>query len=144
MIDSHDRATAAHEHRPAGWLRLLALLLIVWEPVGFAAAAAGAFNAVAVRGTPVVLVLAARLVATALCVAAGRALMDGRSSAPLLAKLGLSASLLVQLFAALTTYFPSNRLPGQTPLYVSALFVYYGGWLAYVFRSRRVARLSAE
>lgn len=119
--------------------RVLGYLLAIGEPVFFAVGASGAFNAVAVRGTPVVLVIVARLVATALCAAAGRAVIDGRASGRALASIGLGASFSVQLFALLTPYFPSNRPPGLEPVYVIALLFYYGGWLLYVRRSRRLA-----
>jgi hypothetical protein len=122
-----------------GWLRLVATLLLVWEPLAFAVVAAGAMNAVQVRGAGVGLVLVARLIVTALCIAAGRALLDERPSGPLLARLALSLSAGVQLFAYLTPYFPSNRLPGDTPIYIVVTLAYYGGWFLYLLRSRRVA-----
>jgi hypothetical protein len=124
-----------------GWARVLALLLTAWEPLSFAIAAAGAFNAMAVRGVPVALVVLARLATTALCVAAGRALLDRRPIAPGLTRAALILAACVQVFADVTPYFPSNRLPGQTPLYVGWTVVYYAGWLLYVQRSRRFAAL---
>ncbi|MGE3959564.1 MAG: hypothetical protein AB7H96_22810 [Vicinamibacterales bacterium] len=125
------------------WLRLLALLLVAWEPVAFAMVAAGATNAIGVRGTPVVLVLVARLAATALCVAAGRAVLDRRPSAPALVKGALIASAAVQIFATLTPFFPSNRLPGQAPFVAGATAIYYGAWLGYMWRARRVRDIFA-
>jgi hypothetical protein len=123
-----------------GWpLRLLALLLTWWEPLAFAAIAATAFNAIEVRGLPVAIVLAARLLTTILCVAAGRALLDRGSGAVRLTTAALVTSAIVQLFAATTPYFPSNRLPGQTSLYVAWTFVYYFGWLWYLARSKNAA-----
>ncbi len=124
-----------------GWLRLLCGLLMWWEPIGFAMVAAGAFNAISVRGLPVVLVLLARTVAAALCFAAGRALLDRRPSGPALAQVALGLSGAIHLFAYVTPYFPSNRMPGDTPLYVAATLIYYGGWLLYLSRSRQVATL---
>jgi hypothetical protein len=121
-------------------VRLLALLLILGEPLECAAAAAGAFNAIAVRGWPVAAVLAARLASTALCIAAGRALIDVRPAAPVLARGALVLTATVRVFALSTPYFPSNRLPGQTPIYVGVTVAYYGAWLWYLWRSRRVAR----
>ena len=124
-----------------GWVRVLALLLTVWEPVSFAATAAGSFNAIAVRGIPVVLVLASLLAATAMCVAAGRALLDRRQAGPLLAKIALAISLAVKVFAAVTPYFPNNRLPGETTAYVAGTLVYYAAALAYLSASKRVAAI---
>jgi hypothetical protein len=146
MIDRPAEVRLQQQERvqPTGWLRLLCLLLIVWEPVTFAAVAAGAFNAISVRGLPVVLVLIARLVATALCVAAGRALQHGRPLAPRLATVALALSAAVQLFARLTPYFPSNSPPGEAPLYVALTIAYYGGWLLYLVRSKQVARIAAS
>jgi len=126
-----------------GWLRVLAMLLTVWEPVSFAAAAAGSFNAIAVRGVPVVLVLILRLCATAACVAAGRALLDRRPSAPSLARIALAVSLAAKVFAAVTPFFPSNRLPGETTVYVVGTVTYYGVWLAYLMVSKHVAALGS-
>lgn len=122
-----------------GWLRLLATLLTVWEPIAFAVVAAGAFNALQVRGAGVAVVLTARLAATALCIAAGRALLDRRPAALPLARAALTIAAAVQFVALLTPYFPSNRMPGDTPIYVAATATYYGGWLLYLFRSKRVA-----
>lgn len=124
-----------------GWLRLLCGLLMWWEPIAFAMVAAGAFNAISVRGVPVVLVLIARTAAVALCVAAGRALLDRRPSGPALSRIALALSGAVHVFAYVTPYFPSNRMPGDTPLYVAATLTYYGGWLLYLARSRQVATL---
>lgn len=118
---------------------MLALLLTVWEPISFAVIAAGAFNAVTVRGLPVVLVLAARLATTVLCVAAGRALSERRPGTLKLAGAALVSSAIVQVYAALTPHFPSNRLPGQTTFYVLWTIVYYVGWLVYLLRSKKVA-----
>jgi len=128
----------------SGWIRLLALLLTVGEPVSFAAAAAASFNAIAVRGVPVVFVLLFRLGATAMCVAAGRALLDRRSSAPSLTRIALASSLAASVFAAVTPYFPSNRLPGETTVYVAGTILYYGAWLVYVSVSKRVAATCAS
>jgi len=135
-----DGVTGPHEAR--GWVRVLALLLALWEPLTFAVAAAGAANALSVRGLSVALVLAVRLAATALCVAAGRALLDGRAAGAALARAAVVVSAAVQVFAYVTPWFPSNRLPGQTSVYVGATLLYYGGWLLYLQRSRRIAELA--
>ena len=117
---------------------MLSRVLMIWEPLEFAVAAFGAINAIEVRGLPVAFVLLMRLVATALSVAAGRALSDRNSSGPRLATVALALTGATRLFAYLTPYFPSNRLPGQTSLYVAAVIVYYGGGLAYLAYSKQV------
>ena len=95
-----------------GWLRVLATLLMMWEPLACAAVAATAFNALQVRGASVGLVLLARLLTTALCIAAGRALLDRRPSGPSLARLALGMSAAVQLFAYLAR---SKRVAATFP-----------------------------
>jgi hypothetical protein len=125
------------------WLRVLIFLLTIWEPLAFALAAAGAFNAVFVRGLPVVVVLMARLATTALCIAAGRALDNGKPSGPRLARFALLAAWCVTVLVYVTPYFPTNRLPGQTPFYVAAASAYYGGWLAYLGLSKRVRSMES-
>jgi len=131
---------STHDERAVGgWLRVLCLMLTIAEPVDFAVVAAGAFNAIGVRGISVALVLAARLITTALSVATGRALLDRRPAGKSLATVALVLSAAVQVFAYVTPYFPSNRLPGQTSIYVVITVAYYCGWLAYLSRSARVA-----
>lgn len=123
----------------AGWLRLLCLLLTIWEPLSFAVVAAASVNAVQVRGVGVALVLGARFVAAALCVAAGRSMLDRRASGVALAKAALATSALVQVLSSLSPFLPSNRMPGDTPIYSTMTLVYYGAWLLYLMRSKRVA-----
>ena len=134
MADAEERITR-------GWLLVLSRVLIIWEPLEFAVAAFGALNAIAVRGLPVALVLLVRLAATALSVAAGRAMYDRNSSGPRLATVALALTGATRLFAYLTPYFPSNRLPGQTSLYVAVVIVYYGGGLAYLTWSKQVTAI---
>lgn len=119
-------------------LQVLARLLLIWEPANFALAALGAFNAIAVRGWPVLLVLTARLTTAVLCVAAARALTGRHTGARTLARVALLSSLAVYLFVYATPYFPSNRLPGETLWYAALAVVYYCGWSAYLSWSVRV------
>jgi hypothetical protein len=55
-----------------------------------------------------------------------------------LAKAALVASAAMDLFVYMTPYFPNNRVPGDTPLYVAATLAYHGAWLLYLTRSTRV------
>ena len=43
------------------------------------------------------------------------------------------------VFILTTPFYPNNRPPGDTPLYIVASLVFHGAWLAYLFRSKRVA-----
>jgi hypothetical protein len=75
---------------------------------------------------------------TAFGLAAGIALAMRRGPAVLMANTSLVLSAATDLLVYTTPYFPSNRMPGDTPLYVAASLTYHGLWLAYLFRSARV------
>ena len=121
-----------------GWLQVLCRMLILWHPLLYGTAASTAFNAVAVRGTSVALVLGARLLVLGYGVAAGIALRSQRSGGVALAISSLAISAAMDVFVFTTPYYPSNRMPGDTPLYVAASLAYYGSWIAYLIRSKRV------
>jgi hypothetical protein len=121
-----------------GWLLLLCRLLIVGHPLSLAVTGPNALAAIAVRGAPVAIILVARLLVIAFGVAAGRALQGVRPGGVALAKTALLMSAAMDVFVYTTPYYPNNRLPGDTPLYVLATLVYHGAWLLYLQRSRRV------
>jgi len=123
-----------------GWLLLLCRLLIVFHPLSFAVTSASVLNALFLRGAPVAIVLILRLVVVAFGVAAGLALQNLRPHGVALARLALLLSAATDVFVYTTPYFPSNRFPGDTTLYVVASLAYHGAWLAYLARSTRVRR----
>jgi hypothetical protein len=122
----------------AGWLLILCLLLIVWQPISFGLIASGLLNRLAIRGWPFALVLTLRLVVTAFGIAAGLALLGRHPAAVSIATASLVASAATDVFVYTTSYFPSNRFPGDTPFVIAASLAYHGVWLAYLFRSARV------
>jgi hypothetical protein len=130
--------------RVGGWLLLLCLLLMLWQPLSVGLTSSAALGSVAIGGLPVTLVLILRLLVTALGIAAGLALLNRRSGAVALAKVALVVSAATDAFVYLTPYFPSNRAPGETPIFVAVSLVYYAIWLAYLSRSRRVRRTFAN
>ncbi|HZT78277.1 MAG TPA: hypothetical protein VFA27_16595 [Vicinamibacterales bacterium] len=121
-----------------GWLAVLVVLLLVWQPVSLGLVASSVVDAVAIRGVSLALVLLLRVLVAAFGIAAGIALVGERPSAVAMAKASLIASALVDLFVDATPYFPNNRMPGDTPFYVAASLAYSGVWLMYLVRSRRV------
>jgi len=121
-----------------GWLLLLCRLLVLFHPLSLAVTASNALGALSVRGTAVVLILTLRLVVVGFGMAAGRALQSAQSGAVTLAKAALLASAATDVFVYATPYFPNNRPPGDTPLYVAATIAYHGAWIAYLFASKRV------
>jgi hypothetical protein len=90
------------------------------------------------RGLPMALLLIVRLVVTGVGVAAGLALARRRVGAAGFAQVALMLSAGMDLVSYLTPYWPNNRMPGDTPLYVAASLLYHVVWIAYLRRSRRV------
>jgi len=127
-----------------GWLLLLCRLLVVFHPLSLAVTASGALGALSVRGTAVASILILRLIVVGFGMAAGRALQQVQPGAVTLAKAALLASAAMDLFVYTTPYFPNNRVPGDTPLYVAATLAYHGAWLLYLTRSERVRATYAE
>jgi hypothetical protein len=123
-----------------GWLLLLCLLLMIWQPITVGLTASGALESIAIGGLPVTLVLVLRLLVTGLGIAAGLALLNRRAGAVGLARIVLLVSAATDVFVYLTPYFPSNRGPGEAPIFVTVSLVYYSVWIAYLSRSRRVRR----
>jgi hypothetical protein len=121
-----------------GWLLVLCALLLVWHPLSFSLVAAHALEALPLRGTPLALVLAGRLLVTALGIAAGISLLARRPAAVTLAVVALATSAVADLFVYSTPYMPSNRLPGETIWFIAGSLLYHGAWLLYLVRSARV------
>jgi hypothetical protein len=129
------------ERTPAGvsgWLLVLCMLLLVWQPISLGLAASSALDALAFRGLPLALVLVVRLLVAALGIGAGLALLARRGAAVAMAKTALLASAFTDLLVYTTPYFPSNRLPGDTVWFVAWSMAYHAVWLVYLFRSIRV------
>ncbi len=125
--------------RIGGWLLVLCVLLLVWQPISLGLVAANALEALPIRGAPLAVLLLLRLLAAAVGIAAGLALLGRRPAAVALAEASLVFAALVDVVVYTTPYFPNNRPPGDTPLYVASSLAYNAGWLAYLVRSRRVA-----
>ena len=121
-----------------GWLLILCLLLLIWQPIRVGLAVSSSLGRLSILDLPAILVLVARLLVTSVGVAAGLALLGRRPAAVALAKFSLLLSAATDLFVYLTPYFPSNRAPGETPLYVLGSLTYYTAWLIYLHRSKRV------
>jgi hypothetical protein len=121
-----------------GWLLVLCFLLLVWGPVRGALVGSNALSVLSVRGPSLAVALAALTLVTSFGVAAGIALMSRHGPAVSMARVALLLAAAMDLVIYLSPYFPSHRMPGDTPLYVAASLAYHGTWLAYLFRSRRV------
>lgn len=131
------------ENAVRGWLLVLCVLLLGWEPIRFGLVASNALQALSYRGAPLAAILVARVIVTALGVAAGLTLVARRASAVAMAKVALLVGAAFDIVAYTTPALPSNRMPGDTPLYIAASLAYYGIWFAYLSRSKRVRRTYA-
>jgi hypothetical protein len=130
---------APHASQPVrGWLAVLCVWLALWQPLSLAFAAAEALAALPVRGWPLGLLLVARLVVTAIGLAAARAVWERRPGAPALTRAAIVLSGVSQLLVYATSIAPNNRVPGDTPLYVVATVIVHAGWMMYLARSNRV------
>ena len=123
-----------------GWLLVLCALLMIWQPISMGLTASRVVDALFLRGLPLAVLLATRTLVAGVGIAAGIAILRRSSSAIVLAKTALVASAIVDVFVYTTPYFPNNRVPGDTPLYIGSSLAYSGLWLLYLSRSRRVRR----
>ena len=126
-----------------GWLGLLSRVLILWAPLSLGLVGSSALRSLSVRGLPLALVLLGKLVVAAVGVAAGLALWTHRHSAVTLARASLLLSAAADVFVYSTPYFPNNRPPGDSTLILAASLLWYGIWLMYLWRSKRVRQVFA-
>jgi hypothetical protein len=127
--------------RVRGWLLLLCVLLLVWQPINLSLTTAGRLENLSLRGPGFVIVLLARMFAAALGIAAGLSLFQRQHGAVTIAKASLIFSAGVDMLVYATPWYPSNRPPGDAMLVLLASLLYYGAWFAYLTRSKRVAAI---
>jgi hypothetical protein len=119
----------------ARWLPVLARLMTLYQPIIVGLLTSRTVDSLAIRGREVLLLLLVRVLVTAFGVAAGLALRRGHARAVGLAKVSLLLSGATELFIVLTPSFPNSRGPGETPIWVAGILIYFGGWFAYLMRS---------
>ena len=120
---------------------LLCRVLILWQPVSLGLVGSSALNSLSVRGLPLALVLLGRIAVAAVGVAAGLALWRRRPGAVTLARASLLLSAAADVFVYSTPYFPNNRPPGDSTVILAASMLWYGIWLMYLWRSKRVRQV---
>jgi len=133
-------AFVVNERKPAtsGWLALLIVLLLVWQPISFGLVASTMVARLPSRGVPLALLLLTRVVVVGFGIAAGLALAARRPGGVTLAKASLVASAALDVFVYATPYFPTNLPPGDAPIYAALSVAYSAIWLVYLTRSKRV------
>jgi hypothetical protein len=124
-----------------GWLALLCVLLLLWHPTTFALRASRGVGALPVRGALLGVMLIVDLGVTACGAAAAVALWRRQPIGVGMAKVALIAGGIFDLLRYTTTLVPNSLMPGDAPFYVVVTLIYFGGWLLYLFRSRRVREI---
>ncbi len=125
----------AHSQSRPAWPPLLARLMTLYQPIIVGLLTSRTVDSLAIRGREVLVLLLVRVLVTAFGVAAGLALRGHHARAVGLAKVSLLLSGATELFIVLTPSFPNSRGPGETPIWVAGILIYFGGWFAYLMRS---------
>jgi hypothetical protein len=129
------------EPRVRGWLLVLCVLLLVWQPISLSLTIAGRLDSLSLRGPGFAVILCARFLAAALGIAAGLSLLQRRPGAVSLARTSLIFSAALDVLVYATPWYPNNRPPGDALLILIGSLMYYALWLAYLSRSKRVASI---
>lgn len=126
---------------PRGWLLLLCVILLVWQPLSFAVEAAGTLPTLGIRGVEAIVEIAAHGLVAAISFAAGWALWQASPAGPRLAAVALVVVGVTGVQSLYWTVLPSNVFPGDR-LRLAALIVLHScAWIVYLRRSRRVRRM---
>jgi uncharacterized YccA/Bax inhibitor family protein len=111
--------------------RLLAVLLLVVEPVTLALRASGAIASLIERGPASIAFLVICLAIAGLGMAAGRRLWQRRAGGIVLARWTLAFSLAAVVVSHTTRLWPDTLPPGLAGPVLTATLAWYGAWLAW-------------
>jgi hypothetical protein len=111
---------------------VLALILAGWEPLNLALFVAPVLASLSTRGAATAAFLFARLIVAAVGVAAGISLWRGDPHARGLAAIALILSTVAAAITFTTTLLPTNIMPGDRWLYLSAVVAFNGSWVVYL------------
>jgi hypothetical protein len=117
---------------------VLAVLLLIWQPLSLATTMSGLVDELSTRGAGLGVVLLVKLLAAGLGIAAGLALFQVKPGAVSLAKASLILSAAVDVLVYVTPWSPRNRPPGDAMIILIASLLYYAAWYVYLARSKRV------
>jgi len=118
-------------------LLVLMAVLIAEEPLTFALYASSVVDRVAERGALAVAVLLARVLVTAVGIAAGLAIWNGRPWAVAFARIAVALSAAATIVSAATGALPMSTPPGLRTPYLVATLVWDAGWILYLSRALR-------
>ena len=100
--------------------RVLAVVLMLWEPLTLALAASTLLRRITEHGVPAYAVLVLKVFVAGVGIAAGMALWQERPGAIVLARWALTLSLAMTLFSRLTHFWPAT-LPANKLTTVTAI-----------------------
>jgi hypothetical protein len=116
--------------------RLLAILLLVWEPLNLALAASHTVATLDQRGWLTSVWLVVRLAVAGVGIAAGMLLWQSRPGAIRVTRLALMLLLLCAAALWALPFAPRNLPPGVRGPVVSALVAWHAAWLVWALRQR--------
>ena len=123
---------------PRGWLLILCVFLLVWEPLRLAGELTGSMGTMAMRGVAGAIELAVHAAVAAIAVAAGWGLWIRNPQAPAVASVAVALSAAVTIQSLCWSSLPGDAVPGERlPVSLMAL-AHAAGWIAFLRRSRRV------
>lgn len=114
--------------------RVLAVVLVLWEPLTLALAASTLLRRITEHGVPAYLVLVVKVFVAGVGIAAGMALWQERPGAMVLARWALALSLVTTVFSRLTHFWPATLPPGVAGPALAASIAWTGGWLVWSLR----------
>jgi hypothetical protein len=115
----------------------IAIFLLLWEPLNFAAEALTVLPSLAARGAVAALELLAHAAVAAVCAAAGLALWDRSPSATRLATVAIAAAAARTAQSLYASVLPHNVSPGQEPVILGGTILIAAAALVVVQRSAR-------
>lgn len=116
---------------------LLAGVLVLWHPLGFAATAGRSLQSLGFRGVGAAIELAIAGLVAAVSLAAASALWSRAPHGASLARLALVLAAARSVQSLYWTYLPSDVVPGTERLLAVIIVTHAALWLVYVSRSSR-------
>jgi hypothetical protein len=113
-------------------MRVLAVILTLWEPLNLAVFVAPVLTSLATRGPATAAFLLGRIVIAGVGIAAGMSLWRHDPHARRLAAAALILSTVAAAVTFTTSLLPTNIMPGDEWLWLAAVVVFNGAWLAYL------------
>jgi len=114
--------------------RVLAVLLVVWEPLSLALTAATFLDRLGDRGWGAIVLLVVRLAVTGFGVTAGRALWAGRPEAVILTRWATGLNLAANTVTMTTSVWPPLYAPGLHGPVTTLMIAWYAGWFLWAMR----------